>query len=719
MGLDFLEKCQPIRVRGEIIARIFNDAQQLGLQAQGTRNSPTTTVGAALKNPKAFNAINTYICTTAKPNVTFPSNNLGLRGSGSVWNNANSPRFYEQSSRTISPTAITDANRYNNIVGLLTPVKVSDFMTQKNFTTITRLYAATTEGGGINYQTIVDTTTKKCVDETTLFGDYVVPVIEWFYTDNNGERQKLNDVLFLYYFFTTTAFEAIEHKQRSLFGGTYHTYTPITVPITGDGIGYFTFSPPYRHTSTLKIPQTVVSDGFLGSGVVYNHFPDGSVSSRDTYIARHSAPYVLLIPDTRTISSDNYILPLYSVDVDGISSPVGLGVAYTGYGGDERFPAYKDIQSVIDLFADYGMTVTTDLDTALNPPETDDGKINPSNPSEELPFYPDNSTEKTPIEPAYITPSTFAQARVYNPLTTRDFLTWICDNTVDISNWARLFANPVDVITGINIFNLDIVAHDSAHTVYNSATNILGVQTNIPNYSIIDGYNNIIDGGTLRLPAYYGNYADFTSMTYQMFIPFVGFTTLRACDVVNRTLHLYYAVDFSTGSAVAFVNSDEQLIYSSPCTVAGKIPLSVSDKNSQMINNTLSIFGGISGLLGGVASGNVGGGIGALFNGLGGLQLQTNYANKGSLSAVNMYRLLPAFIERTRYDLFFPSNDQQYKGAKYQAVSGAPSTQYDVLINCVNNDGFVQAADVRLVAPSATDAEKEQIITLIKSGIYL
>ena len=99
--------------------------------------------------------------------------------------------------------------------------------------------------------------------------------------------------------------------------------------------------------------------------------------------------------------------------------------------------------------------------------------------------------------------------------------------------------------------------------------------------------------------------------------------------------------------------------------------------------------------------------------------MQTNYSNKGSLSAVNIYKLLPAFIERTRYDLFLPSDDQQYIGAKYQGAAGAPSTYFDTLINCANVGGFVQSDVVYLTSDTATEAEKAEIISLIKSGIYL
>ena len=719
MGLDFLQYCRPTRAKASLINRLFSDAQSLVVREQGTINRPTSeSVCVNLANPKAYNAATAYICVLGGNSSTkVPHSTMGLYpNGGTLYNQTPAPYYYYSPPYTED---IYNANNCKNIVGLLNPVKVSDYMAQKNYSTVTRVYLDCTNA--VNYSNpaiIVDAETGEPRNETTQFDNYIVPIITWFYTDSSGNRQQLNGAAMPYYIFTATALNYIEDKSGTILGSSYTDYITKRVNITGDGIGYFMFAPPYIHTATTGLRHAITADAFLNSGCLYCRFPAPDTEHRQLYLARHSAPYVSLRPDAATVTSTTNRYNLYSVDVDGIDSTVGIQVNIYNSGKD-TFPAYTDTQSIIDLFADYGVTITTDINTALNPPETDDGIINPDNPAEEMPFYPDNTTDVTPIDPAYVTPSTFAQARIYNPLTTRDFLAWICDNTVDVGNWARLFSNPVDVITGINLYNLDIVAHDSAHTALSSQTNILGVTTDIPNYAILDGYNNIIDGGTLTLQAYYGNYADFTSMTYQMFIPFVGFTPLRACDVINKTLHLYYAVDFATGSAIAFVNSDNKLIYSSPCTVAGKIPLSTSDRNSQMINNSLAVLGGLSGLLGGIASGNVGGGVGALMSGLSGLQLQTNYSNKGSLSAVNMYKLLPAFIERTRYDLFFPSGEQKYIGAKYQSVAGAPSTQFDTLLNCVDAGGFVQSDVVYLTSQTATETEKQQIIDLIKSGIYL
>lgn len=719
MAIDNIDKLKPIKAPAVKIRKQFNDiVQKYGALADGTATAGgyTSKSNIMFVGASEYNAGTTYVYN-ANNSINHTST-IYLVGNGSDGNCL--PLSVTGKSSTSSiPSNATDSNQYNNLRGYLIPLKVSEYVSGGSVH-ITRGYASQLFGNysGAAPTCLYDRTTGQPVDDLQKYADYYVPQITWYYEDNSGATKELLAPLVFWYFFTPSG--ARYKAGKKLLGGVVYDYGTHynTEP------AYFAFSPPYVIN---RAGRTVTRDDTPS----YSAFTSGYIhalwSSPNDYTVRvtgaNNAPYVILInAPSKSVSQLAPIDSAQNIDVPDIAlgyptslvSPDTLPNKRPG-----RFPAYKTVQDIIDLFADYGVKLYLTLDEVQNPPPSEDGKINPDNPSEPIPYYPDNSTETTPIEQAYITPSTFGRACVYTPVTTKRFLNWVCDSTVDIGNWARLFANPVDVITGINLYNLDIVAHDSTHAAFNAQTNILGVTTDVPNYALLDGYNNIVNGGTLTLQAYYGNYADYTSMTYQMFIPFVGFASLRACDVVNKTLHLYYAVDFATGSAVAFVNSDNKLIYTSPCTVAGKIPLSTSDRNSQIINNTLSGIGAIGGLLGGIASGNVGGGVGALLNGLGGMQMQTNYTNKGSLSAVNMYKLLPAFIERTRYDLFFPSGEQQYLGAKYQGAAGAPSTQFDTLLNCVDAGGFVQSDVVYLTSQTATETEKQQIIDLIKSGIYL
>ena len=716
MSFIYQDRCLPLRAPAKIARGLFLTVANSGATRNNTGipGSSTKNVFDSIINPAEYSPGQVFAMAHDNAgDINEPKGFLGATGNTYIVNNAyGSPNAMIGTPFAHTSSSPDNVSGYSEIRGYLQPMTLAQFCTELNLSqTAGRLYQTNWLGDPYGYLTVTPLLNADgtLINEYETFANKIVPVITWYYTDDSGNRvSEIQNWSFDYYF-TSNAFCQAQRKPIGVPGGGT-TYQRLTTRVTSSDVLYYSITPPYVKAS--------IKNGH-NLGATLNGYAARENQADDVItISINSAPYYDFVAVAKTPTAK--ISKVYAVNG---GSPYSLSYVCSGFSVNNfvRVPLFNSVDDIVNLFADFGVVVTTDWDEVLNPTPTPEETAtpNPDPTDREIPSFPDNTTDTTPIEQAYITPSTFGQSCVYNPTTTRDFLNWVCDNTVDISNWSRLFANPADVITGINLYNLDIVAHDSTHVEAKTETNILGVTTPIPNYAILGGYNNIVDGGTLHLQAYYGNYADFTSMTYQMYVPFVGFMTLRACDVVNKTLHLYYAVDFATGSAVAFVNSDDKLIYTSPCTVAGKIPLSTSDKNSQMINNTLSVLGGLSGLLGGVASGNVGGGVGALMGGLGGLQMQTNYSNKGSLSSVNIYKLIPAFVERTRYDLFLPSNDSTYLGAKYQTAAGAPSTQFDTLLNCVDSGGFVQSDVVYITSQTATETEKQQIIDLIKSGIYL
>lgn len=604
-----------------------------------------------------------------------------------------------------------------NVRGLLTAVTVREFVAALgNFDGISEIisdYYSASRSFTINTKIEIDPDTSLPISVMNDFGDWIVPTIKWYYDDVavvDGEpitTVKDDIPIFIPCFFTQT--RAIERKWYEAQSISGHTRLVPKQDMIGTSPLLYPISPPFV-------------DGKTGSEYrQFNFITRKYVTAKwgatpnDYVVNMFSTPNARVIPYVPLFAVDTTRAARGVIEIANAMNNVGIPT-----GRSEPFSAYKNVQSVIDFFADFGVHLYTDITDIYSQPDGDreqDNEINPDNPDDPLPAFPDNTSDVIPIERAYITASSFGNSNVYTPTTTKSFLNWVCDSSVSIDNWKRLFANPADVITGILIYNLDIVQHDSALTRLNSETNILGVTTPIANYSIINGYNNIIDGGTINLQAYYGNYSDFTNMTYQLFAPFVGFVSLRACDVVNKTLSLKYAVDFATGSAVAFVTSDSKLIYSAPCSVCGKIPLSISDRNQQILNNTFSALNSIGGIVGGIASGNVGGAVSAALGGK--YQFQTNYAARGSMTSVNMFSLFPAFIERTRYDLFLPSGEKTYVGAAYQTAAGAPTTDFTTVINAADVGGYVECEFVQISSAAATEEEKAQIIALLKSGIYI
>lgn len=721
-------KMLPVRGRHIILRKFFNTLQryykdnQVSVGYSGGFEYGGN--GKYIINPKPYNSGYTYICKGdygSKANQLYNDmifcDEPFYTGDDGLKSELFPP--YGGLKSTLAPitTGATDISGIKNLAGHLQYTTVADYMSANKFSTAAQIFRMPIEvASGNTYEPgdvfLANSATENIYNESSRFADWIIPTITWY----AGDVTK-SEVTGLRFFLITAYEESAYLGLRTSTGIIPPHYTYPTARKTYSKTQYHFMGIPYN------------GNGDKGTIKGYTAFGGGYITGQIKYKnANKNSKYY-------SLTAHSHDLPVTQLAFDVYAYATGFTPLATSYLGADcvtsyfHYPnsnsnalircAYKSVQDVIDIFADAGIFVSTDINEVFNPPSSDEGTINPD-PIDELDYYPDNNTEHTPIITGYVTPATFAQNLIYTPLATNNFLKWVCNNTVDIANWRRLFANPADVILGINLYNLDLVSHDNDNVLASDTTSILGVSTDIANHFFRDGYNTIVDGGTCYIQAYYGNYADYTAMTYQCFVPFIGYISLRASDVVNKTLHLYYAVDFATGAANVFLNSDDKLIYTNTCNVASKIPLSTSDKNSQLLHNLMTTMSAGQAFANGFASGQSNfKNLQSALNAMTGLQLQTNYANRGSISALNSYSLLPAFVERTRFDLFLPSEGQQYVGADYQKYSGAPSTQFDTILNCVDDNGYVESDVVFITSATATAAEKEEIINLIKSGIYL
>lgn len=725
-----LDTSKMLAVRGRQVKlrEMFNTLQKYYVNNDNSRSSgggfSRIGTGRYIINPKPYNPGYTYIAkgTYTGTDANTIANSIVFCDDPFYTVSGTKAMYYPpygslRKTTAAITTAATDISGLKNLAGYLTYKTVAEYMSQYGFTTATQAFKM--PSGSTSDTTaqpssifLAHSETKQLYDESARFSNWIIPTITWYVGE--GTRTTITGLRPYYIIaYTDSAYRGPRISTGIIppfytFPNSYKTYT---------NPQYFCMGIPYNGEGDngLLYGLNSFGAGYVTGKIRYRGTADST--QYDEFTAyEHDLPLTYLWFNATT--AELWIKPL-TESFRGADAVAGGAYSSKTNAQYSQRVAYRSAQDVIDIFADAGIFVSTDIAEVYSPPITDDGIINPDE-VDNLPYYPDNSTETTAITSGYVTPATFAQNLIYTPLATNNFLKWVCNNTVDITNWRRLFANPADVILGINLYNLDLVAHDSDNVLSSDTTNILGVSANIPNHFFRDGYNTIVDGGTCYIQAYYGNYADYTTMTYQCFVPFIGYISLRASDVVNKMLHLYYAVDFATGAANVFLNSDDKLIYTNTCNVASKIPLSTSDKNSQLLHNLMTTMSAGQAFANGFAGGQSNfKSLQAMLNTLSGLQLQSNFANRGSMSALNAHSLLPAFVERTRFDLFLPSDDQQYTGAEYQKYSGAPSTQFDAIVNCVDSNGYIESDVVYITSATATTAEKEEIINLIKSGIYL
>ncbi len=720
-----LDKCIKVRAPLKKFMRFFNDDLQTiyaNISSCFSTNDKQRPAFSSFDTVRQYSANTAYIslgwsAASLQSDIGYCWSAMPRQGSLGYYYNGDQPSYLYHGASTNSTDQLDANTQLSNVAGYLQIITVRDFCNKYGYE-MARLYIP---GGIFNrfnqehhyYRVHSDGT---IISELDRYGDYVLPYIQWYYTDTAGNRQAYNN------------FD--RYNDGPLIG--VCTVLQPTGKVNVAKIKYIDQYPvPIKQPSNIQYPPAYlvfflpyyaaekINDNIRGTRYVANTIGSGSIFRTGSSVDN---PYGTL--DWHDYKDDTIISFVLRTSDEKAQIYDELNEGSSQYygrdGGPYHASAYKSVQDVIDIFADFGVFISTNLsDVYSYTGQGDKYVINPE-PTDSLDSLPDNSSDITEITSAYITPASFGNQLIYNPISAKQFLHWVGDSGVDITNWSRLFANPIDAINSIKMYNLDLVRHDADHLTYNADTNILGVVSpGLANYSIGDGYNTIIDGGTLYLDAYYGNYADFTSMTYQCYLPFVGYINMRACDCVNKNLHLYYAVDFASGNAIAFLLSDNKLVYTTNCSVAGTMQLVASDRYAQEINNISAVLTGATGMLMGAATKNIGMTIDSAKGIIGDLQLQTHYTARGNISSINAYELLPAFLERTRYDLFLPSGEQTYLGSAYQSTMGAPSTQYNTVAACANSDGYIIADYVYIDNCPANAGEIAEIKRLLSEGVYI
>lgn len=72
-------------------------------------------------------------------------------------------------------------------------------------------------------------------------------------------------------------------------------------------------------------------------------------------------------------------------------------------------------------------------------------------------------------------------------------------------------------------------------------------------YSVAKNEFITYDFGSIAVPATYGDYRDWTLISYKLYLPFVGVIDLNPADVIGKTLYLKYQINLTDGSAVCML----------------------------------------------------------------------------------------------------------------------------------------------------------------------
>ena len=319
---------------------------------------------------------------------------------------------------------------------------------------------------------------------------------------------------------------------------------------------------------------------------------------------------------------------------------------------------------------------------------------------------PDEGTPTpTPIPPIVdIGGSASALYTVYNPsknnLNALGAYLWTSDI---LEQLVRIFTNnPMDAII-------------SLHSIYCSPS--LGANSNIKlgyldagsgtNCPTVNSQFVSIDCGYVDIPEYFGDCRDYSPYTnVTIFLPFIGFRTVKTEDIVAGRVNIKYNIDVLTGSCVAIVSVRKKGVSHTLYTFEGNcsmsLPLTGADHTRMIAGLSSAVLGGVTG---GVA-GAVMGGVNAMASG----SFQANIQRSGSFSG-------NAGAMSIKKPYIIVNRDYIYDAESYNELYGFPANISTRLGDC---SGYNRVKSVHVDSISnATKEEKDEIESILRSGFIL
>ena len=333
-------------------------------------------------------------------------------------------------------------------------------------------------------------------------------------------------------------------------------------------------------------------------------------------------------------------------------------------------------------------------------------KSNVESPNSSLPDVSDQTSGKT----LFATPFAMKLTDIDN------MILHILDNESDASYIISLICYPFEITDVDNEHYSHVVL---GKNIVNTATYYQLNHNTSKYYKVARFYINTyagFDRGYLEREPY---------STYELYLPYYGWVTLKSTDVIDKLIEVYYSFDWVNGTAkINIVNATDNIVIKSVSANIG-IKISVNRTNQQQLNDEktqLAITSAISGVtsiasvFGGIASTNPY----LLSSGVTGLA--STVANIGT-SLSKMHEKAET-SNTSGKDGLYGSQKIKLKVTKmikltptdYNKYYGKPLNQTKLLSTL---SGYTEIKDIRLDNFNGTNNEKNELISLLTSGIIL
>ena len=353
-----------------------------------------------------------------------------------------------------------------------------------------------------------------------------------------------------------------------------------------------------------------------------------------------------------------------------------------------------------DSLGDYDPDVTEEPSTDPFEPGGDTGNDDPggngdfTDENDDIPIPPVPTL--TAVDTGFIT--------LFNPSLAQlqSLASYMWGSLFDITNWKKLYADPMDCILGLSIVPVAVPNGASKEVkVGNLGT---GISLTTAGSQYVE-----VDCGSLNVNEYWGAYLDYSPYTKaEIYLPYIGTHPLDIDDIMKKTIAVKYHVDILSGACTAYVKCGGSVLYEFIGQCASSIPISGNDFTN-VVNGVLTIAGAIGTMVasGGAAAPMVAGAgtiASAAVN-----NLKPSVEKSGSMSGTGgMMAVQTPYLILTRPRQALPRSQNSYMGYPTFKTVG---------LNEVS--GYTEVDTIRLTGVPGTDAELDEIVELLKKGVIL
>lgn len=282
--------------------------------------------------------------------------------------------------------------------------------------------------------------------------------------------------------------------------------------------------------------------------------------------------------------------------------------------------------------------------------------------------------------------------------------------TAVLDNIKRLWNSPREAILCLNYLPFT----PSGTAVSSSDIMFASSDSGADGYLITQQYEEL-DFGSVTLNEFYGSCLDRSPYTtVQLVLPFAGAVDIDPDEFMGKAIGIKCRVDVYTGAGLYLIDDGTSVLLQIPCTLANPLPWSASDYSSLIsaVANTA-----IAGLGAVIALGTGGAGTPAAVAIAGGFAANTaanvmtaklHYQHGGAGGmGTGMFGIQKPYLIIKRPRQCLPDDNANFQG--YPSM---------VTLSLGDVSGFTKVFQIHLDGIPATDAEKKELESILKGGVW-